>query len=268
MIYENGVAVVDLTKPPGKDESGFLNALLTAVCRPSLWLAPGFAFIASALSGAGTGKGKLGRCIFQVAYGRQPSAFTKGHDADELEKRISAVLIEGGPALFLDNLNNYSLRSDTLASAITERPSRVRVFGKLVMVTLNAVTFILVTGNGLKVSEDTVRRFITIEFDAKMEAPEKRKFKTDILAEVTARRTELLSATLTIWRWGRMASRIVTGEEFGSFEQWCKWVRDPLWNWAARTLQSGWKRARMLTHTGSLSASFLSCGGRSTEASR
>ena len=34
------VAVVNTAKPPGKDESAFLTALLTAVCRPSLYLAP------------------------------------------------------------------------------------------------------------------------------------------------------------------------------------------------------------------------------------
>jgi hypothetical protein len=36
------VDVVDLAKRPGRDESAFLVALLTAICRPSLWLAPGF----------------------------------------------------------------------------------------------------------------------------------------------------------------------------------------------------------------------------------
>jgi hypothetical protein len=36
-----GVPVVDVSRPPGRDESSFLVALLTAVCRPSLYLAPG-----------------------------------------------------------------------------------------------------------------------------------------------------------------------------------------------------------------------------------
>jgi putative DNA primase/helicase len=38
---ELGVEVVDLDHPPGIDESTFLVGLLTAVCRPSLWLVPG-----------------------------------------------------------------------------------------------------------------------------------------------------------------------------------------------------------------------------------
>jgi hypothetical protein len=44
------VDVVDLAEPAGRDESAFLVALLTAVSRPSLWLAPGFLIEAPALS--------------------------------------------------------------------------------------------------------------------------------------------------------------------------------------------------------------------------
>ena len=42
------------------------------------------------------------------------------------------------------------------------------------------------------------------------------------------RRKELLAALLTIWRWGRIATGIKAGRPLGSFEQWTKWVRDPL----------------------------------------
>jgi hypothetical protein len=63
-----GVDVVDPKAPPGMDESGFLNGLLTAVCRQSLWLAPGFLLNAPQISGAGAGKGLLARAISAVAY--------------------------------------------------------------------------------------------------------------------------------------------------------------------------------------------------------
>lgn len=45
---------------------------------------------------------------------------------------------------------------------------------------------------------------------------------------MTERRTELLAALLTIWRWGRLTKGMKTGRTLGSFEQWCGWVRDPL----------------------------------------
>jgi hypothetical protein len=72
------------------------------------------------------------------------------------------------------------------------------------------------------------RRFIAVEFDPRTENPEARSFKIDIRKEVMQRRSELLAALLTIWRWGRLATDIKEGLTLGSFEQWCRWVRDPL----------------------------------------
>jgi hypothetical protein len=96
------------------------------------------------------------------------------------------------------------------------------------MVPLNASAFVILTGNGLTVSEDLARRFVAVDFDARTEDPELRPFATDIRVEVGQRRTELLAATLTIWRWGRLATNIRPGMSLGSFAQWCRWVRDPL----------------------------------------
>jgi hypothetical protein len=229
VIKDDGsVAVVDTSVPPGTDESAFLVALLTAVCRPSLHLAPGALFHAAPVSGAGAGKGLLARCICIIAFGREPHAVTAGATSEELEKRIAAELMEGSPALFLDNLNNTAFKSDLLASAITERPAKVRVLGRSQMVPLNASAFVILTGNGLTVSEDLARRFIAVDFDPRTEDPEARPFKNNIRVEVTSRRKELLAALLTIWRWGRITKDIKPGLPLGSFEQWTRWVRDPL----------------------------------------
>jgi hypothetical protein len=227
-VCESGdVSIIDLKTPPGLDESSFLCALLGSVCRPSLWLAPGSLFRAAPHSGSGAGKGKLVRSICAVAYGRQPSAVTAGGGADEMEKRISAALLEGGPAVLLDNFNNVTLRSASLESAMTERPAKVRQFRTLDLMTLNALASVFVTGNGVLLAQDIVRRFIPTEFDAHMEDPERRSFSGDILLEMTRRRPQLLAALLTIWRYGRLIE-IRRGMTLGSYEQWCAWVRDPL----------------------------------------
>jgi hypothetical protein len=223
----SAVPVVDLGKPPGRDESAFLVGLLTAVCRPSLHLAPAFLLRAAQLSGAGAGR-PAGTVHLLHSIGREPHAVTAGPTAEELEKRIAAELMEGSPALFLDNLNNTAFKSDLLASVITERPARVRLLGRSQMAALNASTFVVLTGNGLTVSEDLARRFITVELDPRTEDPEARPFANDILAEVKSRRAELMAALLTIWRWGRLATNIRSGLPLGSFPLWTKWVRDPL----------------------------------------
>ena len=117
---ELGVAVIDVKKPPGLDESSFLVALLTAVCRQSLELAPAYLVRAPTFSGAGTGKGLAVKSICIVASGVRPSAFTSGHDHEEFDKRLTSALIEARPSVFLDNFNAKELRSDILASVLTE----------------------------------------------------------------------------------------------------------------------------------------------------
>jgi hypothetical protein len=229
MVPDGDIFVIDINKPPSAAESAFLAALLTACCRPSLWLAPGVLVVAPEVSGAGSGKGLLVRSICQIAFGCPPSAFAAGHDQHELDKRLVAALIEARPAVFLDNLNSTALRSNTLASVLTERPARVRIMGRSEMVPLNCAAFIAVTGNGLSVSEDLARRFLEVLLDPQCEDPEARPFAPGFLPGIQSRRAELLSAVLTIWRWGRQnAADLTRGVPFGSFEVWAEWVRDPL----------------------------------------
>jgi hypothetical protein len=226
---EGQLDVVDLNHPPRQDESAFLVALMTAVCRPSLLLAPGFLITAPSVSGAGSGKGLLVRAINAIAFGVQPRAFTMGGERHELDKRLAAELVEAQPGVFLDNANGTSLRSDTLASVLTERPARVRVLGQTRMVSLNSTAFIAITGNGLSVTEDLARRFIFCELDARCEDPESRPFAAGFLENIMSRRAELLVAALTIWRFGRQnATTLDRGKPFGSYETWTEWCRDPL----------------------------------------
>ena len=222
-----GVEVVDLSKPAGLDESSFLAALLTAVCRQSLDLAPGFLCDAPNFSGAGTGKGLLVKAICIIASGVSPSAFTSGHDAEELDKRLTSALTEAHPAVFLDNFNGKDLTSDILASVLTESPAMVRPMGHTKTVPLHTRTFIGITGNSVQIAEDMARRLLNTHLDAKMENPEQRRFAPGFLEHVFAERADLLSAALTIWRWGRQAQP-KAGKPLGSYEVWAQWCRDPL----------------------------------------
>ena len=195
--------VVNIDLAAGEDESAFLIMLLTAVCRPSLRLAPGLIIRAPTISGSGTGKGLLARALCLAAFGIQPRAMTLGTRQEEIEKRLTAALIGAEPVVFLDNVNGVVLKSDVLASAITERPASVRPLGTSNTVPLNSSALIVLTGNGLQLSEDMARRFITVELDAGMEDPESRDFRGDFLGGVLAARSEILCYLLTIWRWGR-----------------------------------------------------------------
>jgi hypothetical protein len=97
------------------------------------------------------------------------------------------------------------------------------------MVELNSTAFVAITGNGLTPSLDLVRRFVTVELDPKCEDPESRPFRSGFLDGIEKQRPELLSAAITIWRWGRQnRASLRQGKPLGSYEEWCEWVRDPL----------------------------------------
>jgi hypothetical protein len=218
---------VDLAQNPGMDESAFLIALLTALCRPSLPLAPALLLRAPQLSGSGTGKGLLIHALAEIAFAQKPKAFTSRGDKQELTKRIEAALLGPGPIVFLDNCNAELLESNVLAQIITEGQVCSRPLGQSKMVALTTNAFIAVTGNAVKISEDLARRFLVVNLDAKCENPEQRRFGQDFEALVTFNRQALLEALLTIWRWGRQ-NRLQPGLAFGSFGVWASWCRDPM----------------------------------------
>jgi len=167
------------------------------------------------------------RAIGMIAYGAHVRPFTPGNDRHEMDKRLVAEIMEGKPILAMDNVNATLLRSNTLASLLTERPAGVRILGQSRMVTLEHASFIALTGNGLTVSEDLARRFLFCELDAHCEDPERRSFEPGFIDSIRMDRSGLLSAALTIWRWGRQ-TKMNRGIPLGSFEEWGVWVRDPL----------------------------------------
>ena len=226
-VVVDDIDVVDVSEPPGLDESTFLVALLTAVTRASLELASAFLCDAPNLSGAGTGKGLLVKAAVIIASGQRPAAFSAGHDKEEFDKRLTSALVAACPAVFLDNYNGKDLMSDILASVLTESPAMTRLMGQTKIVPLHTRCFIGITGNSVRIAEDMARRVLKTSLDARMENPEQRKFKPGFLDSVFENRAPLLSDALTIWRWGRQ-NEIESGLPLGSYEVWAQWCRDPL----------------------------------------
>ena len=222
-ISDPGYArVVDLSRGDaiGQDEGAGLCAELTSVCRPSLETAPGVLVHGPNDSGSGVGKGLYVRYNAFMAFGIKPYAMGPGHGDDaEREKRIAGALLEGGSVLFLDNWNELILSSNNLESALTERLVTIRPFGTLDLVRIVITQMIFLTG---------MRRVLPIEMNAHVENPNTRKFRHGQLDYVRAHRPALLVAALTIWRWGRRSAPVSGGAEFGSYNQWTRWVRDPL----------------------------------------
>src|SRR5262249_37779894 len=156
----------------------------------ALWVAPGFVYRAPAISGSGVGKGMLGKAPSIIAFGDLPQIVSLGR-GEEFEKGLTAALLCGKHSILIDNLNNRTLRSDALCSALTDRPAFLRIMGLGKLGPVNSAALISVTGCALNIGRDLVRRTIPIDLDAKIEDPEQREFKAGFLDDILARRIEL-----------------------------------------------------------------------------
>ena len=70
----------------------------------------------------GDRKRALAAEISAIAFGISPKPFTAGENRAELDKRITAALLNADPVLFIDNVNGRMLQSDQLAQVLTEAP--------------------------------------------------------------------------------------------------------------------------------------------------
>jgi hypothetical protein len=224
-----GIEIVDLSQPPGLDESSFLSMLMTAVCRASLPLAPAALITAPSVSGSGEGKGLLVSALAKIAYDVVPRSFSWGTSKSEFEKRLAAALVKGCPIVSVDNVNALTLQSDLLAQVLTERVIETRTLGTSEMKSLCSTAMVTVTGNGTVLAEDLVRRFMVVRLNSGLEEAYRRKFEDNFEQLLATQRVELLEAVLTIWRWGRQSRDCnPRGMQLGSFAQWASWCRDPL----------------------------------------
>ena len=174
------------------------------------------------------GKGLLAKAPSVIAFGEPPQTVGLG-TGDEFEKGLVAALLRGGHSILIDNINDRILRSNTPCSTLSERPAFLRIMGLGKLGPVNSTALISVTGCALSIGRDLVRRTIMSDLDAKIEDPEQREFQGDFLADIAARRLELLQYVFTILRWARQnPAALKRGKPLGSYGQWCAWVRDPL----------------------------------------
>jgi hypothetical protein len=171
----------------------------------------------------GTGKTLLYKVIARIVLGGFPAVMTLTRDGDELDKRITASLLEGDVMMVFDNVPT-KLESDKLAAVITTRRYRGRRLGKTEMLTVANNATIVATGNNVEVSDEMARRIMPIRLDAGVERPEEgRSFRHDDLEGwVEANRSLLVSACLSIINAWVKAGMPLAQETIGSFESWAQ----------------------------------------------
>jgi hypothetical protein len=213
--------------------SSFANAMslmLTSFARDMLPLedakVPLFAAIAPAVA-SGTGKGLLFTTLYQLVTGLRtdPPASPLPEDESEIRKHVLAVLLQGEPFVYYDNVDRL-VDSAALASALTTGIVHGRILGVTRDVNVpNSATW-LMTGNNLRFSKEHARRVVPIRLDAKMENPDTRSgFDLRLPGWVHEQRSALVSAALTLIRyWVGQGRPEWSGAPMATFEPWSRMI--------------------------------------------
>lgn len=208
-----------------EDRAVALAGFLTVTVRRVLPAAPLFGIDGT---GPGSGKGLLADTIATVGTGRPASAITAGANEEELEKRLSAILLRGDLAVCIDNLDG-PLSSSFLCSVLTQSNSSVRRLGQSTQVAVPTNVCLFATANGLTYGGDMWRRGLACLIDPRMENPSERAFAFNPVERAQRNRGRYVAAALTIMLAYQAAGcPPQRGKVMGSFDIWCGMVRDAL----------------------------------------
>ncbi|MDB6179629.1 hypothetical protein PAF17_19380 [Paracoccus sp. Z330] len=178
---------------------------------------------------AGTGKSLLVEVLIYAVTGQAAPSVSWPESSDEQEKRITAAVIEGLPALFLDNLKSGSFigNKDThLAKLITDAVWSGRRLGVSQMFSGPAGLLVIATGNNVAPDGDMARRTIEI----RLEAPEGQNLATrrfqhpNLMKWTLANRARILGAFVTLLK----ARDAKAAKSIGGFPVWSAAVAQPV----------------------------------------
>jgi hypothetical protein len=222
---------------PWQDRSHRLLAVactMTAALRRSID-GPAPLFLINA-NNKGVGKTKLLSAVIASVYGHSPILSATPERSEELNKMLSSILLSDDDYLILDNVRG-GIGDAQFDAFITSDSKKDRILGKTQMFSAKQRVFLGATGNNASLRADTDRRTIVTRLVSDMENPSERKgFRHhNLVGTAEERVTETWCAVLTILRafhcntTAQERSAISReARNFGSFELWLDWVRDPL----------------------------------------
>jgi hypothetical protein len=169
-----------------------------------------------------SGKGKLIATLCAPAIGpiaAMPPIGRRGED--ELRKRLTALVLQGTPVAFFDNVSRI-VEGSALAAIVTAPRWRDRVLGESRLVDLPVRSFWILAGQGLQFDRELLLRSVRIQLHPNVPHPERRIFEEpkELPEYALEHRAELIWACLTIvQRW--IASdrpEVQTTHTLGGFE--------------------------------------------------
>lgn len=201
------------------DQTVMLTAMLTAVERPLLPTAPGFAFDAPV---QGSGKSLLTKVLAELS-GTEPvmSPHPGSQSDEEMRKTLFAKLLEGRRVIVFDNVIG-DVDSASLAAVLTGKTYSDRLLQTSSSPQVPTNALVLLSGNNMTLKGDLPRRILQCRIDPKSETPHQRQFAFNPDELVRAQRQQMVAAALTLF-FGYLT--LGKGAQYGkgrmaSFEAW------------------------------------------------
>ena len=217
--------VADFPFTDDADRSAWVAMVLSMIGRPCVTgQVPMFCATANI---RGAGKSMLIDAASIIAYGHGAARTAYASDDDEMRKRITSIVIEGAPAVLLDNIDR-PIGGAALDAVLTAERWKDRELGSSRTIDLPARAVWTATGNNLRFRSDIARRVIPIRLDSPLERPETRTdfHHTDLIGWTRANRAKLVTAALVMLRAYFVAEcPKQPGGQFGSYETWSDVIR-------------------------------------------
>jgi hypothetical protein len=166
----------------------------------------------------GSGKTLLMDIIIRIATGHSCHISSLPSREEEIEKRITAILMKNPIYNVFDNVS--SVQSEALAALLTSTNWTGRVLQRSEMVEFHNDCIWVVTGNNVELADDFPRRTLPIRLQPQTSRPEFRSnFRhPDLRKFVMQNRTQLISACITLVEHWKRSGCPMGRETMASFE--------------------------------------------------
>lgn len=208
------------------DSSVALAGFLTAILRAAFDVSPMIFIMAHA---AGSGKSYLVNLIVSTVRGRGCPVMTFSDNAEEMDKRLGGIVLDGLPFVSLDNLSS-DISGDLLCQMTEQMNVTVRRLGASSPIECAWRGMVFATGNNIALRGDMSRRGIRCHLNANMEQPEFRDFENNPLRIVQENRGKYIAAAFTIALAYLAAGRPAKDKvrSIASYGAWSQWICEPL----------------------------------------
>lgn len=169
----------------------------------------------------GTGKSLLCDVFHRIVEGYPIQSKTYHRDEIKLERSVSSSLLEGVPAILIDNVpDSLNVSNPYLEKLATTILMPIYVLYQTMESYVNVIAVTAFTGNNLSFDGGLRRRVQTCRLESDTEFPERRTGLPNLRDFVDSNRVDLLSAALTIVKAWHTAGCPEQNINLGSYELW------------------------------------------------